>query len=379
MKEGIKKIKKSRMFSLICVLLFIGGCMGIGSLIAYIQHESNPTDVVVTYFRAFVQQNYDKMYECLYQDEGYYIDKNMYVKEMKKIRQNYVIDSYDIKEPAKKDGKQSVTITCKDDETKKNQDFVVDIESKREGMNIIPDYYVDITQMLAKEVRITIPKSDKLELNGTIIDNKTVEVQENGNNSVYYFERIFSGDYKVSATNDIYARNKNCNIKGAKIDIDLTKEKLTANDKYEELITNHGRKTINQFYKAVRSRDKNNKKLRSMFATKKVKNKVSKLVEASEDIIFWPEKRNVDKFKVLDMNIRNLQTSIRYDVESKTYILTCTYKYKYVSATDTSLANSYVERISGACSSKLILTYKADKEQVSIVDVKLSNKNKKNG
>ena len=57
MKEVFRKIKKSRVFSLICILVFIGVCMGTGSLIAYIQHESNPTDVAVSYFRAFVQQN----------------------------------------------------------------------------------------------------------------------------------------------------------------------------------------------------------------------------------------------------------------------------------------------------------------------------------
>ena len=91
MKEVLKKIQKSRIFSLICILLFIGVCFGIGSLIAYIQHEADPTDMAVTYFRAFVQQDYDKMYECLYTDDGYYIDKNIYTAEMKKIRKDYTI------------------------------------------------------------------------------------------------------------------------------------------------------------------------------------------------------------------------------------------------------------------------------------------------
>lgn len=379
MKGIIKKIKKSRIFSLICILLFIGVCMGIGSFAAYIQHEANPTDVVVKYFRAFVQRDYDKMYECLFQDEGYYIDKNIYTAHMKKMREDYIIDSYDIKEPDKKNGKDLVVVSCKNDETKKTKDFVVYIESKRQGMNIIPDYYVDTANMMAKDVRITIPESDKLELNGVMVEKQKADVESKDNNSVYYFKGIFGGTYKVSATNDIYARNKKLNISGSKVDIDLTKEIVTANDKYEKVITDSGKKVINQFYKAVRGRDKENKKLMRMFSSKKIRNKVSKLVEDSEDIIFWPEKRNVDKFKVFDMKIRDMKMNIRYDEKNKNYILVCTYKYKYVSAIDTSLANSYVDRISGTCNSKLTLTYKADKEQVTIVDAKLTNKNKKNG
>ena len=97
MKEILKKFKKSRIFSLICILLFIGICFGIGASIAYVQHEANPTDEAVKYFRAFAQQDYEKMYECLYQEKGYYIEKDMYVKEMKNLRERYTLESYDIK------------------------------------------------------------------------------------------------------------------------------------------------------------------------------------------------------------------------------------------------------------------------------------------
>lgn len=378
MKTILKKIKKSRIFSLICILLFIGVCFGIGGSIAYVQHEANPTDEAAMYFRAFVQKNYEKMYDCLYQAKGYYIDKTMYMNEMKKLRENYTIDSYDIEEPATKDGKQAVVVRCKNETSNEAKDFVVYIESVRKGIQIIPDYYIDITNMMAKEVDIIIPKSDKLELNGTIIDEKVSEIKTENEKQTYHLNGLLEGTYQIAATNDVYARNKTLKVRGQNIKVDMNKEKLTANKMYTNLITDNGKKIMNQFYKAARNRNEKNQTLLKMFPTKKMKSKVSKLVKESEDIIFWPEKRNVDKFKILDMKIKDLKMSISYNIKSKQYTLICTYQYKYVSATDTSLANSYVDRISGTCSSKMTIIYKADKNKVTVADIKLTNKNKKN-
>lgn len=377
MRTIFNKLKKSRVFSMICILLFIAVCFGIGASVAYVQHEADPTDEAATYFRAFVQQNYEKMYECLYQDEGYYIDKEMYMEEMRRLRENYTIDSYDIKEPVEKDGRESVTITCKNESDNKSKDFVVYIEPVRKGIQIIPDYYVNIENMMAKSVDITIPKSDRLELNGNLIDTKDIESVEEKENSIYHFKGILKGNYSISATNDVYARKKTMKIGEQGVQIDLTKEKLTANDKYEKLITQNGKKVMNQFYKAVRNRDKNNKTLLRMFSAKKLKNKVSKLVEESEDIIFWQEKRNVDSFKVLDMKINDIKTSVSYSTKTEEYTLICKYAYKYTSSTDTSLVNSYVDKISGKCSSILTLVYQIEDDKLTVKDIKLTNKNKK--
>lgn len=378
MKEILKKVKKSRIFSLICILLFIGACFGIGASIAYVQHEANPMDEAVTYFRAFAQQDYEKMYQCLYQEKGYYIEKDMYIKEMKKLREGYTIDSYDIKDPATKDGKESVTVKCKNETSNKTKDFIVYIKSIRHGVQIIPDYYVDIENIMAKEVDITTPKSDKLQINGNLIEENITDIQEDGDNHKYHFKGILAGKYKLSATNNIYARNKTTNISGEKIGIDLTKEKLTSNEKYTKLITKNGKKIINQFYKATRKRNPKNKTLQKMFASKKIKKKVEKLVEESQEIIFWPDKRNVDSFKVLDMKIKNLKNTISYSEKSKQYTIVYKYQYKYVSSTDTSLANSYVDKISGTCSSTLTIVYSADGNKLTVEDIKLKNKNKKN-
>ena len=378
MKAILKKIRKSRIFSLICILLFIGICFGIGASIAYVQHEANPTDEAVKYFRAFAQQDYEKMYQCLYQEKGYYIEKDMYIREMKKLRKEYTIDTYDIKDPDTIDGRESVTVKCKNETSNETKDFIVFIKSVKEGIQIIPDYYVDIENMMTKEVDITIPKNDKLQLNGNLIEKNVIDIQEVKDNLKYHFKGVLKGKYQVSATNNVYARNKTIDISDKKVEVDLTKEKLTANEKYSRLITKNGKKFINQFYKATRKRDAKNKTLQKMFASKKTRSKVSKLVEESQDIIFWPEKRNVDSFKVLDMKIKDLKNTISYDKKYKHYTIVYTYKYKYVSSTDTSLANSYVDKISGTCSCTLTLVYSADGNKLTIEDVKLKNHNKKN-
>lgn len=106
MKEKLKKIRKSRIFSLMKILIFIAICIGAGSVIAYIEHESDPTEQAVVYFRAFVQKDYEKMYDCVDQESGYYLNKEMYVNTAKKMRESMMIDSYNIKEPTEENGKQ---------------------------------------------------------------------------------------------------------------------------------------------------------------------------------------------------------------------------------------------------------------------------------
>ena len=120
MKELINKIRKSRIFSLICILLFISICFGIGAAAAYINHESDPTDVASNYFRAFVAMDYNKMYSYIDKEDGY-VEKTLYTKKMENLRKQYTIDSYDINKPETKDGQKSVTIKCKNEETGKTK------------------------------------------------------------------------------------------------------------------------------------------------------------------------------------------------------------------------------------------------------------------
>jgi hypothetical protein len=377
MKNIIKKIKKSRLFSLLCILVFIGVCLGTGSLIAYIQHEADPTDVAAQYFRAFVQGNYDKMYECLNKEEGYYMDKSVYEGKMTKLRNKYSIDSYEIKEPQKKDGLYYIDVVCTGTD-KKDKIFTVAVKPVRHGISIVPDYYVDISDIISKKVTITIPEGNSLMFNGTTINKDTVEVDKGENDSlVYIISGVIRGKYKISATNDAYAMNKTIKIKDKEINVDLTKIKPTASEKYSKLINKSGDKLIESFYDGVRSKNPTKKKLMKMFESNKLKKKISKLVKLSEDIVFWPEKGESSKFKIIDMNIKKLKTNISYNIEEKKYTLTYRYVYNYVTSTDTSLTNSYVYSFSGKCKSTMTIVYKVKKGKVVITDIGLKNKNKK--
>lgn len=378
MKEKLKKIAKNRIFTLIGILIFIGICLGIGSMIAFIQHESDPTDVAATYFRAFVGNDYNKMYECLYKEEGYYLDKNLYMDTMKKLRSQYVIDTYEIKEPENKNGQKTVTVVCRNENSGKTKNFDVLIASKRKGFSITPEYYVDISNLTVKRFSVTIPKGNQLQLNDVTITDKMADIKNDGNNVMYNITGMLSGKYKICGTNDAYSMVSSINLTESNNSIDLTKEKHIANAKYSKLINDSGRKILDEFYKAVRKRKPDNDKLIKLFSDKKAAKSAKKLVEESEKIVYWKDTKNIDKYKVIDMSMKNLKSGITYDDKKKTYTLTYDYSYDYVSATDTALYNSYVYKLSGKCTSKMTIKYEAQKDKVIVRDIQIKNKNKKN-
>ena len=148
-------------------------------------------------------------------------------------------------------------------------------------------------------------------------------------------------------------------------------------EKYTKEIKENVNLVINQFYKAVRDRNPDRKKLQQIFTTKKIKEKIKELVEKSQEIVYWPERKNIDKYKVIDMKIGKIGYDIRYQQKDKTYQVVCSYQYNYVSSTDTALYTSYVYRLSGTCKSELSITYGLQKDKLVIRKIELENKNKK--
>lgn len=380
MRAKLKKLVGSRIFRLFGILVFIAVCMGIGSIMAYIEHESDPTEKAVVYFRAFVQRDYDKMYDCLELDSTYYVNKEMYKQTMKNIRENMVIDSYEINEPETKNGMDTITIECEDSQTQTTQDFVVYVTSIRDKFQIVPDYYINIDNMMVNDFSVIIPKGDSLELNGEKITDDMAEVTDGENSLSYTFTHILNGQYKVSATNKYCAKNEDIKLTKADTKVDLTKKEYTSNDKYTKLITDSGEKIIDQFYKAARARKPSREKLMKCIPDdKKLKKQVKNLVKKSQDVVYWPEVENIDNYKVITMDMSELEHSIKYDSDKEKFIVVYNYSYKYVSETETELFSSYVERLSGKCTVSLTLTYGISEENIVLTDIKMTNKNKKDG
>ena len=134
----MKKITHSSIFSLFLTLIFIAVCAGIGVGIALYQDANDPTPVASDYFRAFIQRDFQGMYNKIYDKEK--INKDMFVEKMRSLRQNIVVDSYDISDPKSKDGNTYLTLTCKDDRTKAKRK--VNAYIKKDGF-FNPDFYID--------------------------------------------------------------------------------------------------------------------------------------------------------------------------------------------------------------------------------------------
>ena len=66
----------------------------------------------------------------------------------------------------------------KNEETGKTKDFVVKITSKRKGLNIVPDFYVNIDDILTNNFQVTLPAGNELQLNGITITNTMQKFQK---------------------------------------------------------------------------------------------------------------------------------------------------------------------------------------------------------
>lgn len=377
MKRNLKTILNSRIVSLLKVLVFIGICVGIGIFTAYYQHANNPTDEAAKYFRAFIARDYETMYNCLYKKEGYYISKQMYISQMKKIRGNYIIDSYTIGKPEKDGHKKKIVVTCVDDVSGNKQDFIVNLIGKRKGLSIAPDYYVDIEKMLVKNFTVTINEGCELLLNNEKITDKDAAITPQDGVIKYNFEAILNGAYSVVQTAQYYSANENITLNRVNTKIDMTKSKVTASNTYKTQLQKMGKDVIEQFFSAVRERKADSKDLMKYFETKELKKKVKKYVKKSQKMVYPPETKNIDKYKVTEMDIKDYKENISYSSEKNNYVVEYSFYYKYKAETAISLANSYVYSLKGKTDCSFKITYSIKDSKIAISDIVIKSKKKK--
>lgn len=370
----LKKLKKSRIFSLVQILLFIGICFVIGATAAYMQNKSDPTDKAVLYFRAFLENDYEEMYQCVEKQEGAHIDKDMYISVMKNIRNNMNIDSYKILDPVKEDGKYVVNVECINLDNDTSQEFVVRLNKKRSGLQIIPDYTVDISQMLVNDITIEIPAGFKLLLNNKEV--KTSDIKSENKKDIYVIKSLINGNYKVSAEDEYSALEKSAEFVRDGEQVKLYGDKYTASNKYETLIVNSSENFIKQFNQAVRSRKPERKEMLKL-VEKGLKEKVSQYALDAQSIVYWPEIKNIAEYTVSEMKLTPFEKEIVYNKKKKNYTVTYNYSYDYKSETSTALYNSYVYVLGGTCKTTLKMTYDIKDEKVVLSDITMENENEK--
>ena len=194
-------------------------------------------------------------------------------------------------------------------------------------------------------------------------------------NQTYRFDKILNGNYDISATSKYCAVEKSEKIIKADTTIKLEEKNFTASPEYKKILEKNTNSIINQFYKAVRARKPEKESLLKLIGNdKKLKSKVKKLVKQSEEIVYPSGTKNIDKYSVTKFKIGRISTNIKYD---KKFIVECQYEYSYTSATSTTLANSYVYKLSGKCKSEMTIIYRIEKDKVIFEDIKLKNKDKK--
>lgn len=257
-------------------------------------------------------------------------------------------------EPYKENGKKTVDIICNNETTETNQTIKLVFDEVKHGMQIIPDYKVDISKMLVKNVNFVVPTGDALYINGEVVtkDMAKVTTDANTNTDTYHFDKILYGAYDANAINRYSQIDLKPEIlqEGTTINFDATA--YHANLEFEEKIKANADNMITQFYVNAREKKGNNKELKAYFANdKKLQKKVDKYLKETEEVLYWPETKNIDKYSVVSFEPGEMKHQSVYNNDN-TFTVTYDFTYTYVSSTDTAIYTSYVYSIGGSCKQK---------------------------
>ena len=164
--------------------------------------------------------------------------------------------------------------------------------------------------------------------------------------------------------------------------VDLSKvnedEEMVANE-YQRTLSASADEVINRYYTAVRSGDKKCNDIISLFKNKKaVAKNIRKSAKKTIKVLTKGSKNGkIKKYVVKDLQTNSLKKSFKYSAAKKQFDVVYSYDYKYVSATDISVSNSYVFKKKGTRHVVLRLKYDFDGNNVTLVGFNMTDKKKK--
>lgn len=369
MKQIIKNISNSRIFSMVKVLLFVAVCAAIGITAGYIHHESDPTEVAVEYFKAFMKQDYQAMKKMIDVSEESYLDDKALGAIIAKQKQDLNVDKYEVMDPKKEKGKNLVVIECSNEQTGEKKNFKIYLNSYRKGLSLKPSYKVDFGDYLVEDYQIVIPKDDSLQLNGVDIDSKLSEITKEGKR-VYKFSQVLKGEYNIASSNEYGVYSKKIDIKDNKTKTELDKITYLAQADYKAKVEEAFNGMFQQYYAAVRKKSHSEKEYLQFFE-KSAGKKAKKAVDSSINIMFDEAQR--EKYDVSNMDIKDLKSTVTYNKKKQQFDMVSSYQLKYDCTTSTSLINSYTESYSGSCKVTMKASISVGQKEYKIKDISIKN------
>ena len=182
--------------------IILGVVIGVVALLtaAYfiISAMFKPEKVALKYFKAFTSKDADAIYNTLKLEDSKFVSKKI-LKEAIGNDDEIELENYSVDE-VEKDG-QITTVVIKyveKGETKERTKTIRLAKSSEKQWLIFDKWVVDTSDIIAKDVKVSVPKDSTLKINGIKVPGK-YEKDTIGNTVYYEIPKMIKGKYKVTA------------------------------------------------------------------------------------------------------------------------------------------------------------------------------------
>lgn len=182
--------------------IILGVVIGVVALLtaAYfiISAMFKPEKVALKYFKAFTSKDADAIYNTLKLEDSKFVSKKI-LKEAIGNDDEIELENYSVDE-VEKDG-QITTVVIKyveKGETKERTKTIRLAKSSEKQWLIFDKWVVDTSDIIAKDVTVSVPKDSTLKINGIKVPGK-YEKDTTGNTVYYKIPKMIKGKYTVNA------------------------------------------------------------------------------------------------------------------------------------------------------------------------------------